>query len=188
MALRLYLAGPDVFAPDARALGDRRRAQCEKYGFEGLFPLDGAIDVTAQPPAATAELIYRRDVAMMEAADGCIANITPFRGPNADDGTSFEIGWMIARGKPVWAYDNRGGTMGDKVAAWPGLGDDPGYDTDGLQVEHFGQAANLMLTQSIRLAGGAVVSRAAADPFGLANHEECLRLASAFAGWPVRDR
>ena len=39
MVRRLYLAGPDVFAPDARALGDRRRALCAKWGFEGLFPL-----------------------------------------------------------------------------------------------------------------------------------------------------
>ena len=52
---RLYLAGPDVFAPDPRELGGRRRALCEKYGFEGLFPLDWAIDLKAQAPAATAE-------------------------------------------------------------------------------------------------------------------------------------
>jgi len=184
MARRLYLAGPDVFSPNARALGAARRAQCEAHGFTGLFPLDGEVDITAQSPVETAELIYNRDIEMMEAADGCIANITPFRGPNADDGTAFEIGWMIARGKPVWAYDNHGGHMGDKVARWPGLGANPRFDVDGLMVEHFEQTANLMLTVSVRYSGGVVVSRNAADPFDLAAHEECLALAAAFEGWP----
>ena len=40
MALKIYLAGPDVFLADARRVGRRKQELCREYGFEGLFPLD----------------------------------------------------------------------------------------------------------------------------------------------------
>ena len=36
---------------------------------------------------------------MMDAADAIIANLTPFRGPGADAGTVYELGYMAGRGK-----------------------------------------------------------------------------------------
>jgi nucleoside 2-deoxyribosyltransferase len=33
---------------------------------------------------------------MMDAADAIIANLTPFRGPGADPGTVYELGYMAA--------------------------------------------------------------------------------------------
>ena len=35
----------------------------------------------------------------MDAADAIIANLTPFRGPSADAGTVYELGYMAGRGK-----------------------------------------------------------------------------------------
>ena len=40
MTDRIYLAGPDVFLPDAEKVGDRKKALCERYGFTGVFPTD----------------------------------------------------------------------------------------------------------------------------------------------------
>ncbi len=57
--------------------------------------------------------IFRADIAMMEACDVIIANLTPFRGPSADAGTLTEIGWFLGRGKPVFGYSN---------SAWPFAG------------------------------------------------------------------
>jgi nucleoside 2-deoxyribosyltransferase len=38
-APRIYLAGPDVFLPDAIEAGKRKKVLCQKYGFEGVYPL-----------------------------------------------------------------------------------------------------------------------------------------------------
>ena len=43
---------------------------------------------------------------MMDAADAIIANLTPFRGPGADPGTVYELGYMAGRGKLCLGYCN----------------------------------------------------------------------------------
>ena len=40
MTLRIYLAGPGVFRPDALEQGERLKALCAEFGFIGLYPLD----------------------------------------------------------------------------------------------------------------------------------------------------
>lgn len=94
----IYLAGPEVFLPDALAVGTRKKAHCEKYGFIGLFPFDNEIK-SAPPGARIDALICRANLAMMRAADIGIFNLTPFRGVSADTGTVFELGLMIGLGK-----------------------------------------------------------------------------------------
>src|SRR5437899_12125756 len=94
MALKIYLAGPDVFLADARAVGERKKALCQEFGFEGLFPLDNDEDV-----GADAAKIFRANCSLMRQADIGLFNLTPFRGPSADAGTVFELGFLFARGK-----------------------------------------------------------------------------------------
>ena len=36
MALKIYLAGPDVFLADARAVGERKKALCQEFGFDSM--------------------------------------------------------------------------------------------------------------------------------------------------------
>ena len=40
---KIYLAGPDVFLPNAIEEGERLKALCQDYGYEGLFPMDNVI-------------------------------------------------------------------------------------------------------------------------------------------------
>lgn len=47
----LYLAGPDVFRPNAAARGEALKTRCSEFGFEGLFPLDQAVPVQIADPA-----------------------------------------------------------------------------------------------------------------------------------------
>ena len=42
---RIYLAGPEVFLPDATAFGRRKVEICAAHGLEGVFPLDNQLDL-----------------------------------------------------------------------------------------------------------------------------------------------
>lgn len=180
---KLYLAGPDVFLPDAVEAGRRKRTLCEAFGFEGLYPLDN--EMSAQSSAlARVMAIYRGNRAMMLEADAAVANLTPFRGPSADVGTAFELGFMAALSKPVFGYSNDDLPLLERTAngdlrVCRGA-DGRWTDADGLAVEEFGLADNLMLDCALRDAGFPMVVRRCAEAArftDLAAFETCLRLA-----------
>jgi nucleoside 2-deoxyribosyltransferase len=99
---RVYLAGPGVFREDAASYGKMLRKKCNRAGLDGCYPLDA--DITPDAPLATARAIYRANVALIDAASAIIADISPFRGPNMDQGTAWEIGYGIAKDLPVFAW------------------------------------------------------------------------------------
>jgi nucleoside 2-deoxyribosyltransferase len=104
--MKVYLAGPDVFLPDSIAMADRKRAICAAHGLSGIFPVDNH---PAHPAGAGLPRwlwIYQRNEAHMRDADAVIANLTPFRGPSADAGTVYELGFMRALGKKLLGYSN----------------------------------------------------------------------------------
>jgi nucleoside 2-deoxyribosyltransferase len=146
-----YLAGPDVFLPDASDHAERKVAICARHGILGCPPLNEDIArLKALPDAAAWLAIFRKDIAMMEASDSIIANLTPFRGASADAGTLIELGWFFARGKPVFGYSNSSTPFAARserqIAALP----DP---LPGLTVGGFGLADNLMIAGAV-LEGG----------------------------------
>ncbi len=140
----LYLAGPDVFFPGAMDIGLRKKALCRQYGFEGLFPLDNLIQ-EQDSAQAMSTAIYQSNVGLMQQADAILANITPFRGPNMDPGTAFEIGYFAALGKPVFLYSNDPRTYRERI---PGAGD---FDELGHTIEDFGDIENLMIIRAASL-------------------------------------
>ncbi len=101
--MKIYLAGPDVFLPDALDIGRRKREICTRHGVTGFYPLDTVIDRTATDVSLR---IFKGNEAMMDASDAIIANLTPFRGPGADAGTVYELGYMAGRGKFCLGYSN----------------------------------------------------------------------------------
>lgn len=146
----IYLAGPEVFLPDAVAIGAAKKDICARHGLTGLFPLDNVLDLAGLSPPDAGRAIFRANVALMRAADAVIANLTPFRGPGCDPGTAFEVGFMHALGKPVFAYANTALSHADRVAAFYGgtlerRADGRLVDPEGLEVEDFGLTDNLML-------------------------------------------
>jgi nucleoside 2-deoxyribosyltransferase len=104
MLLTVYAAGPEVFLPHAAEIFRQKAAICHDHGIVMRAPLDDAVDLAA-PDAS--RRIYRQNRAMMLGCDAIIANLTPFRGPSADDGTAFELGFFDALGRPAFAYSNR---------------------------------------------------------------------------------
>ncbi|HEU0084750.1 MAG TPA: nucleoside 2-deoxyribosyltransferase [Bradyrhizobium sp.] len=177
---KIYLAGPDVFLPDAVELGRAKVELCAAYGLTGLFPLDNAID---RSRADASLQIFRGNEAMMNAADAIIANLTPFRGPGADAGTVYELGYMAARGKLCLGYCNDPRLYAERVAALTELkaGDGVLSDPQGLTVENFGLADNLMMIHALELHGYPLITprTAPADLWrDLACFESCVRLAA----------
>jgi len=148
-ALSVYLAGPGVFRRDADAYGARLKALCLANGLQPLWPLDNHAE---GEPAAMARMLAEKNCAMIRACDAVIADISPFRGPNMDPGTAFEIGYALARDKPVFLYSHSRHTLFARTAANADLSRDAAgksFDVDDMQVEDFGLTENLMIAASV---------------------------------------
>ena len=167
----VYLAGPEVFLPNAREAGEDKKRSIERlnagedwpFRLVGLYPLDNEIPDFA-PNRETGIRIYRANIAMMDKADAVVANMVRFRGPGMDGGTAFEMGYMRGLGKPVFAYYDAEPFYGaaepvslypDRVRRLVGQGsENPAVDVDGLLIEDFGMADNLMMIGALDDAGG----------------------------------
>ena len=104
--IRIYLAGPEVFLVNAKETGEQKKALCKKYGFEGVFPIDVEVDTKGKAPKEVGLCISEINEDLIKSCKIVIANITPFRGPSADVGTAYEMGFAHALGKLVLAYTN----------------------------------------------------------------------------------
>lgn len=156
--MKAYLAGPDVFRPDAPQWAERARALCLAHGVEALIPTDGV--------CTTAAGIYAHNIELIRSADVVLANLDSFRGAEPDSGTCFEVGFAVACGKPVIGYLSAAGEIPERVARWQGQAPQAQagvtYDRDGWMVEDFGLSANLMLAVPARMVGGGLAAALAA--------------------------
>jgi nucleoside 2-deoxyribosyltransferase len=185
--MRVYLAGADVFLPDAVRRAEALKAVCAQHGLSGVSPLDPLAD----EPAAWAALPEARRIALrneahIAGAAALIANLTPFRGPSADVGTAFEAGFMRALGRPVFGWSNtaRGFTertrdfLGSSAVAEPG---GAWRDSEGLLVEAFGLSENLMIDAGVLASGGRLFCDEVAPHArwaDLATFERCIAAAA----------
>lgn len=180
----VYLAGPDVFLGRAVDMGRAKVALCARQGLRGLYPLDA--DLAVQDDARLSKRIFDSNVALIRACDAVIANLTPFRGPSADAGTVFEVGFALALGKPVFAYSNHAGHYVARVRETHGPCTEVEGQIvarDGMSVENFGLFDNLMIDEAIRAQGWDIVAHEAdADRrhTDLAGFEACLRQAAVY--------
>ena len=133
----IYLAGFDVFAPDAKERGKKMQELCAKMGYTGLYPLDNEADTAAE--------IFAGNCALIDCADAVIANLNPFRGAEPDSGTCFEVGYACAKGKRVYGYISDARTQREKQGE---------FDKDGFAVENFGLPVNLMLAYGAKIVVG----------------------------------
>ena len=179
---KVYLAGPDVFFPDALAFMANKAEIAARYGLQALNPGDNILEFKT-----TAEdlgfAINAADEALMNEADAIIANLTPFRGTSADVGTAYELGYMAAQGKPLYGYTNDARIFSDRIDLWNREAKAlhmPGEDN--LRAENFNFADNLMLVGGIIRRGGELVIEdvGPAERFtSLVGYEKCLKLLAA---------
>jgi nucleoside 2-deoxyribosyltransferase len=182
---RVYLAGPEVFLPNAKDVGDQKKALCGKFGFEGVFPIDTEVYAKGKTPREVGMLISEVNEGLIKNCDVVVANITPFRGPSADVGTVYEMGVAHAQGKLVLAYTNVASGFTERTVQALGgqvLRDRDGklWDAEGMQIEDFGLTDNLMVDGCLNANSKVLVVEQA--PEGqlfsfLGGFEKCLRAA-----------
>ncbi|MGY5800784.1 nucleoside 2-deoxyribosyltransferase [Rhizobium sp. LEGMi12c] len=183
--MRVYLAGPEVFLPNAREILDRKIALTRRYGFTPVSPGDLAVPET-ETRRQRGLAISSINEKLMTSADLIIANLTPFRGIAADIGTAFELGFMCARGCPAFAFSNCIDNHFERVSRLYGGAVQLGADgrhrgPDGMSLENFDMADNLMLDGGIAARDGVIVTRQVAPDqifLDLTAFEECLGIAA----------
>jgi nucleoside 2-deoxyribosyltransferase len=194
--MRAYLAGPDIFLPDAGQWAERKKSICAHHGLVGISPLDHPAD---EPPDWTALPAWRRIAARNEAhIRSCalmVANLTPFRGASADVGTVYEVGFMRALGRPVFGYATTATPFTqrtlDFATAHGGAttsADGLRRDADGMVIEQFGLFDNLMIEAGILGSGGVLVVEeipAAQRWTDLSVFERCVSAAAAACAQPA---
>lgn len=151
---RIYLAGPDVFLPNAQAAGAAKCDICRGQGLTGVFPLDGTLALDGLPPAEQARRISLANEGLMRSCDALLANLTPFRGAGMDSGTAFEVGFMRALGKPIFGYTNVTSDYAERARQQRILGLPPDdFDAADVEIEDFGLAENLMIAVAVSETG-----------------------------------
>jgi nucleoside 2-deoxyribosyltransferase len=180
---RAYLAGPEVFLADARHIGARKRAICTRHGLVGVFPADEEdVGGPALPPRERGLAISRTMERVMRGCDAMIVNLTPFRGPSADVGSAYEMGFMRALGRPIFAYSHDARPFLDRVTAFYGgavrlRSTGEHEDPDGMAIEPFTLHDNLMLAGGVVASGGCLLVEAESHTeryTSLAAFERCV--------------
>ena len=134
---KIYIAGFDVFSPNAKEIGENYKKICEENGFIGLYPLDGV--------AEGANNIFKADIFQIDESDIIVANLNPFRGKLMDDGTAFELGYGFANNKTLYGYMDDTRSMIEK---------DGTVDEQGYFVEDVSNPINLMIAESTTIIQG----------------------------------
>lgn len=134
---RVYLAGPDVFFPDVAEISTNLKSLCSKHGLEGVFPLDSEIvledQINEEAKVRNGLRIYEGNPDLIRSSAAILANISPFRSPSADLGTTFEMGFGKGLGLIVAGYTKQKILYKNRVVP------------DGLMIEDFGMIDNLMI-------------------------------------------
>lgn len=189
MSARVYLAGPDVFLRDPMAFAARKKELCARHGLTGVFPLDAEIDLAGADAREAGLRISRANEALIRSCQAVIAHVTPFRGPSADVGTAYEMGFARALGLHVFAYTNVQDDFLTRTVAFVGATsrrpDGEVEDGDRMSIESFGLVDNLMLAGAVLDSGGVLASRNAATGeryTELSGFEECVVAAARALG------
>lgn len=156
--MKVYLAGPEVFLPNAVAIFEHKKSICAAYSVVGAAPFDNELELDATtPPHHAAEIIYQENIRLIDQCDAVIANITPFRGPHMDPGTAFEIGYAIAHNKPLACYTQEGRILVERIPITDRTTVHLPQDVQGYFVENFDLNENLMIKISLNNQGRKLV-------------------------------
>ncbi len=185
--MRVYLAGPDVFLPDPFARAAALKEVCARYGLHGVSPLDAlAGEPDSWTRLAEARRIALRNEAHIRSCQALIANLTPFRGPSADAGTVFEVGFARALGLRVFGWSNDARPFRERTHAFLGGAasrtSDGWRDAEGMLLEDFALSDNLMIEAAVLASGGELALGEVAEAARWQDLDAFARSVAALAG------
>lgn len=179
--MKIYIAGPEVFLENAiEVLGAKKRL-CAQYGHEGVSPFDTDIENVTNDLDCGLRIAAANE-GLIEECDAVIANISPYRGHNADPGTIYEIGYARGRRKLIFAYTYDKMTHSNRICTNFYKGNVEDFKDfkrgrlDKQFIDDFGMAENAMIDGGVTASGGDVVVE---ESFNLADtkgFEACLHL------------
>lgn len=158
---KLYLAGPEIFLPNAEEVAEKQKTLCKKHGFVGLHPIDNNLNLVGSSLAVASD-IYYGDTGQVRECDVVVANCNSFRGALIDDGTAYELGFGNALSKPSYGYVSDADSYIERVIkrypCYIPKGGKFYADKDGyLLADDFGTKINLMMQCGMAANGGRLV-------------------------------
>lgn len=124
---RVYIAGP-LFNTHERWYLERVAEALEGAGYETFLPHRDAGLIDLQNPVSQAK-VFRDDIVALDSCDLCVALLT---GPDQDSGTSAELGYMFAQGKPCFGVSDDFRYLNNMLWGLCGNGRRIAKDIDGL--------------------------------------------------------
>jgi Nucleoside 2-deoxyribosyltransferase len=124
---RVYVAGP-LFNTHERWYLERIAEALESAGYETFLPHRDAGLIDLQSPESQSK-VFRDDIAALDSCDLCVALLT---GPDQDSGTSAELGYMFAQGKPCFGISDDFRYLNNMLWGICGEGQRIAKDIDGL--------------------------------------------------------
>lgn len=191
---KIYLAGPEVFLPNMPSIFAAKIKLCADYKFGVTLPSEADREkLSTLPPSEKSAFIYAINIKSMHEADFGIFNLTPFRGPSADVGTVFELGFMAGLGKPVFGYTNVPSDYLERITprqeTIPQPNSPPSLynfnDANGWGIEDHGNADNLMIDETLNRSVAPLVRHTAPLPERLEDltaFKACLEQAATKLG------
>jgi nucleoside 2-deoxyribosyltransferase len=124
----IYIAGP-LFNTHERWYLERIAEALEGAGYTTFLPhRDAGLLEGLRTPEAQAQ-IFHADIAALDACGICVALLT---GADQDSGTSSELGYMFAQGKPCFGISDDFRTLNNMIWGICGEGKRIARDLDGL--------------------------------------------------------
>jgi len=140
--------------------------------------------------------ISRANEELIRGCNALIANLTPFRGPSADVGTAYELGFARALNLPVFGYSNECGTLLERTRKHFQSQmkrvvnfetEEVVWDPNQMEIEDYELVDNLMIVGAVEAAESAIVVRDLPEPLrfsdpDLSAFERCVKMAAQRLG------
>jgi nucleoside 2-deoxyribosyltransferase len=173
----------------------KKKSLSAEFGIEGVFPLDADLNLSELSKIEQGYLISKESEELIRTCQLVIANLTPFRGPSADVGTVYEVGFARALGLPIFGYTNISTLFKDRTIEFLGQNIQKTRnvitDAMNMHIESFDLHDNLMIDGGIRHSGGIFCATDSPQEnlfADLSAFKECLFAASEYFRREIDDK
>ena len=147
MNKKIYIAGPEVFYPNACEILQYKNELCSKYGYIGYSPFDN--EIKTKDKKEQRNIIKHKNEELIRKCDIVIANLNSFRGFEPDSGTCFEVGFATALGKKIYVYlYDHNKELKERYAKYNNLKSISVYNLEGNDIEDFNIPINIMFSNA----------------------------------------